>query len=188
MFPGYMGHTTVYLPGLLLTAATFLEICMYLDLSAYVDRVSYDPDTGVFISTITGRHIGSKDRHGYLRFCFNGRSVGAHRLAWRIVHGRDPDGEIDHLNGDPSDNRIANLRVADRSGQMQNAKTPSTNTSGYRGVSWCAYKKKWRAQLWKDQKNYKLGWFDSPIEAHQAYLKAKSSLHEYFPGLPDRGA
>lgn len=58
----------------------------------------------------------------------------AHRAAWCIYHGRWPDGDIDHINGDPADNRIANLRDVSHAENMRNMKMPVTNKSGEVGI------------------------------------------------------
>jgi hypothetical protein len=75
----------------------------------------------------------------------------AHRLAWAFVHGGFPDQHIDHINGDPSDNRLCNLRVADRSLNMQNQRhARSDSATGLLGVS--KNGSGWRAEIRVDGK------------------------------------
>lgn len=74
---------------------------------------------------------------GYYCVKFNGKRYYAHRLIWMLYHKEDPgvDFEIDHINGDPSDNRILNLRVTLKSGNQRNTKLRKDNACGMKGVS-----------------------------------------------------
>lgn len=84
-----------------------------------------------------GKHTGTKEtKRGYRCIRFNGRCFLAHRLIWAIVYGSWPIGEIDHIDGDTSNNRISNLREVDRVGNTRNSGFRSNNTSGICGVSW----------------------------------------------------
>lgn len=153
-------------------------------------RVSYEPSTGVFTMKVSagrkraGDVAGYADNLGYWKLCIRGRWVMAHRLAWALENGNEwPQGEIDHINGNPSDNRISNLRVANRSQNVANAKFNSLNTTGYRGV--CVVKRahgiKYQADVRKDGRKVYLGTFDTPEDAHAAYVKAAVQAHgEYF--------
>lgn len=84
-------------------------------------QVSYDHITGIFTRNFVegassksncwaGRVSGSINGSGYLRVSINGVSYKAHRLAWLHYYGEWPSNTIDHINGDRTDNRIANLR------------------------------------------------------------------------------
>ena len=85
---------------------------------------------------------------------------------------------IDHINGVKDDNRFLNLRLIDREGNGHNLHKPySNNTTGYLGVS--ARNGHWYAQITNKGKKHHIGYFDSPIEAHQAYLKVKRSIHKF---------
>jgi len=86
----------------------------------------YDPLTGVFTRKVTsgGRRAGTiagyKGSDGYVVIRVMGRLYMAHHLAWLACRGNHPN-EIDHINGDRSDNRLANLREATRALNMGNA-------------------------------------------------------------------
>lgn len=97
-----------------------------------------------------------------------------------IVHGAIPDGlEIDHINGDESDNRICNLRLATKSENQQNKRRPrKDNKAGLLGVCWFERAKKWRAQITVNGECKYLGLYVTPEEAHAAYLTAKRELHQ----------
>jgi hypothetical protein len=121
-----------------------------------------------------------KSQHGYAIICkaVNKRSKTFH-LHREIMNA--PEGlYVDHINGDPLDNRKENLRLVTHSQNMFNVKNYVTNKSGYRGVSWHALRNKWRARL-----NYKgtgihIGLFDSKEEAALAYnIKASEMYGEY---------
>lgn len=111
------------------------------------------------------------------------RGVGqfmAHRLAWVCVHGCLPDdAEVDHIDCNPSNNAISNLRLATSSQQKQNKKAQSNNRSGLKGAMYhAAHKgKKWRSQIKVGDKVVFLGYFHTAREAHEAYARAAS---DYF--------
>lgn len=105
----------------------------------------------------------------------------AHRLAWLLVYGEWPDGDLDHINGERDDNRIVNLRLATRAQNNMNARRPCSNTSGYKGASFC--RGKWDARIGIDGKDVYLGSFDTPEEAHAAYANAASKVFGEFARL-----
>jgi hypothetical protein len=79
---------------------------------------------------------------------------------------------VDHINGDPLDNRRENMRVCTRSQNIRNAKIKKTNKSGYKGVSWFKRKRKWVAYIHYMYKSYHLGYFNDLEDAAKAYDKA----------------
>jgi hypothetical protein len=88
--------------------------------------ISYNPETGLFTRNIrwgskpAGSPLGSLSKFGYHQISVMGRTYTAQRLAWYISHGEWPDGDIDHINRNKTDNRIANLRVLSRSENLKN--------------------------------------------------------------------
>ena len=146
--------------------------------------LDYDPETGVFVwrVRVRGRRglgdiSGCAMKSGYIEIGVDGERHLAHRLAWFWVHGAWPNWHIDHIDGDNSNNRITNLRDADRSINMQNLKTAQSNnlSSGLLGVY--PNKKRWGAKITVNRTVYLLGTHDTPEEAHQVYLGAKRLLH-----------
>ena len=149
----------------------------------------YDPTTGIFvwkkeprlIGPRLGMVAGSRRRTGYIFIKFPGMGIfAAHRLAWIYVHGIQIGGaEIDHIDGDPSNNAIANLRIATSSQQKQNRRVQSNNRSGLKGAYYhAAHKgKKWRSQIKVGDTLIFLGYFHTAEEAHAAYGAAAV---EYF--------
>lgn len=141
--------------------------------------LDYNPDTGVFRwcekpnkRTNIGAIAGEIGQWGHRRIQINGHRYQAHHLAWLYVHGVWPTGILDHANGKPDDNRIANLRPATTAQNMQNSRRFSTNSSGFKGVDFCRQTRRWRAHIVVDGRYIHLGRFPSPEEAHAAYIAA----------------
>lgn len=90
------------------------------------ELLEYAPETGVFrwrvnrTSVRAGTMAGRLDSKGYRQISVDGQRYGAHRLAWLYMNGEWPKHEIDHVNGDRDDNRIANLRDVVRTINMRN--------------------------------------------------------------------
>lgn len=118
-----------------------------------------------------------KNADGYIMVKIDGCKLMAHRIAWLIHFGHWPDGDIDHINGHRSDNRIINLRDVSRTINLQNRRSPqSTNTTGYLGVR--RDKQRYVAQIKTPDQHIRIGTFCTPEEAHAAYVNAKRELHE----------
>lgn len=109
----------------------------------------------------------------------DGRDYFVHRLIFLWHHGYLPK-VIDHINGDPSDNRIENLREATQSKNMMNAKIFNTNTSGVKGVSFDKRTKSWAAYVWKNYARIWLGRFPTLEQAKQAVMEARVEHHKEF--------
>lgn len=145
---------------------------------------SYDPLTGVLTRKITtstnakaGSVAGSPQSNGYLRVRVGPKLHHAHRLAWLLHTGSWPENTIDHINGARSDNRIANLRDLPKAVNNQNRRGPSTRVTrtGLAGVSPTG--ERFMAKVTTDRRQEYLGTFDTPEDAHQAYLIAKRERH-----------
>jgi hypothetical protein len=141
--------------------------------------LNYDPATGVFtwlVRTARCRRIGEVagcGKNGYHQIGIDRRRYRAHRLAWLYMTGEWPAQEIDHINGDPSDNRITNLRPATSSQNKTNSRRRSDNNSGYKGVSFDRSRQKWQARISVAGRSARrLGRFDCPVAAHAAYVAA----------------
>lgn len=140
--------------------------------------LAYDQSTGAFTNRVrrnaaapAGAIAGAVNRRaGYRVIRHGGELYLAHRLAWLCAHGADPGAlEVDHINGDRSDNRIVNLRLATHQQNLFNAKRKRTNTSGRKGVR--LVNGKWEARLRIDGKPVVLGSFPTEIEAAQRYAQ-----------------
>lgn len=148
--------------------------------------LSYNAETGDFIWLIKkgykikiGETAGSKNPKGYVIIGIDGEQYRAHRLAWLYVYGKFPDDQIDHINGIKFDNRICNLRDVTNQVNAQNMKraTKIKSSTDYLGVYKTTNIKPWRAQIDVDKKTRHIGYYKTPEEANEAYLKAKRMLH-----------
>jgi len=109
-----------------------------------------------------------------------GHRIIAHRVAYALHHGRWPEGDIDHINGNRADNRIVNLRAVNRQTNMQNAKRSKANSSGVTGVCWDRRRCKWRAYIVISYRQRSIGEFvnlDDAIAARQA-AEIEFGFHE----------
>jgi len=150
--------------------------------------VKYDAPTGDFtwIGDSTPRRkygatIKTKNYGGYITIQIEKTNYPAHRIAWLLEKGKDPGAfEVDHINGDKTDNRIENLRLSTRGQNRANSVHNKSSKSGLKGVYWCKKQKKWRAQITVNKKVMKLGAFADPFEAHMAYREAAIKYHGEF--------
>jgi hypothetical protein len=123
-----------------------------------------------------GDLAGSLNR-GYRMIRINGVRYQASRLAWLHIYGCWPTNHIDHINRNPADNRISNLRDVNQTCNMHNAATYSSNTSGHPGVSWYPPYHKWVAYINKDKKRKTIGYFREKEAAIAAYKAASLELY-----------
>ena len=154
---------------------THSRLCEYL---------SYDPDSGVFTRKLTQRRwkagtviAGRPDGHGYRVIGIDGQSFRAHRLAWFYTTGQWPPNDIDHINGIRDDNRWCNLRPATRAQNLRNS-SAKPNKTGFKGVH--KHGHRYRAAIRLNYKHIRLGSFETPEAAHEAYCRAAIRLHGQF--------
>lgn len=135
------------------------------------------------------QHAGTQafyrlNSHGYLCGKLLGRTYTAHRVVWLITSGAWPTDQIDHIDGDRTNNRLANLREVTRSGNMRNRCVAINNTSGTTGVSWHAKSGRWKAQIRIGGKTRSLGTFDLLADAREARLAA-NRVHGFSERRPE---
>jgi hypothetical protein len=155
-----------------------------------LELLDYDPQTGVFKWRVGGRHrsvaagsvAGNHNKAlGYRQIRVDGKLYYEHRLVWMYVHGRWPEGTIDHKNGDRVDNRLSNLRQETYGENNTSRKKRKDNTSGYRGVSWHTSSRKWLAMIAVGGQQRYIGVFDSIEAARDAYRNsAKLAFGEFY--------
>lgn len=142
--------------------------------------LDYDPDTGMFRWKIrianrinAGTIAGWIKKYGYRQIMIKGKSYFAHRLAFFYVHGYDSENELDHIDGDTSNNRIKNLRESSRSCNMQNKQVYKNNTTGVHGVYFSKHKKKYAAQITTRSNQKHIGYFVTILDAAKARYDAE---------------
>lgn len=157
-----------------------------MTLSEFKAWLEYEPDTGLFRWIKCPRHsirpgsiAGSLDSYGYIVIRFKGRLYKAHRLAWFMTHGAWPAFVIDHINADPADNRLANLRLATFSQNRMNERL-RRNASGLKGVSFYRPRGTWRARIGVNGRQTTIGYYATPEQAHAAYVEASHKFHGAF--------
>lgn len=129
------------------------------------ELLRYEPETGRLVwrerdRKLSGKVAGGVDRgHGYRRVRVGGRSELAHRIIMAIVNGYWPTDEVDHINGNRDDNRLCNLRLVSRSGNMLNKSKYRNNSSGVTGVFWHRQHRKWCATVRQGKKHKHVGLF-----------------------------
>lgn len=140
--------------------------------------LSYDEESGMLFWKESGRPaIASLTSKGYLRGRLLGRNVMAHRVVWKWTHGTEPV-EIDHIDGNPSNNRILNLRNATRQDNVRNTRIRTTNKSGVQGVY--RHCNRWVATIRTNGKQIDLGRFINLEDAASCRRKAEQE-YGYHP-------
>jgi hypothetical protein len=156
------------------------------NIDAIKEVIEYNSETGIFLWTKDrkgharkGKKAGGFHSRGYITICVNDAEYLAHRLAWAMHYGEIPENmQIDHINGDRSDNRISNLRLATHEENCRNSKPRKHNKTGIKGVR--RMRSKWAARIRVNNKEIWLGCYDTPEEASSAYQKAAAELHKDF--------
>ena len=159
--------------------------------------LDYDPETGVFrrkthrcrnhVDVIAGsygqRRNGKTGISSLARIGVDGKLYRAHRIAWLYVYGEWPPMNIDHKDGDPFNNRIANLRLATKRQNSHNRR--SMSACGLKGVSLDGRRDLWRARIKLDDKQKWLGYFRTKEEAAAAYADAARQYFGEFARVTD---
>lgn len=132
--------------------------------------------------------LNSRTANGYLHGAIDYESFLAHRVIWKLMTGADPL-EIDHINGDRTDNRWANLAHCDRTANMRNRGLSRNNRSGYSGVHWNARFERWEATMQTGALRRYLGRFVRLEDAVAARANAEKALgyHPNHGKRPGRG-
>jgi hypothetical protein len=140
------------------------------------ELVRYDAETGIFTRMRAtgrwGRFPAGSAIGGCGDIVIAGKTHATYRLAWLYMTGEWPDHEVDHINGDPADNRWSNLRAATHAENGRNLKRSKANTSGLKGVHVHRRNRLWRARIAPSGKSICLGIYNCPAAAHFAYLVA----------------
>lgn len=163
------------------------------EISMLRQLLSYDCDSGLVtwndrpqlrsdgrpqgeLKRVWGSPAGSALRSGHIVISINGSKYLAHRLGWGMHYGVRSFGEIDHINGDPGDNSIMNLREVTHAVNQRNIKRAKNSTSGYTGVCFHKQCQKWLAYITYKGKRISLGLHDTKEEAAARRASAQKTL------------
>lgn len=166
-----------------------MEIKHQIDQSELKRLINYDCEAGTFNWIVSrgrvkaGSLAGRANKSGYWQIQVLGRLYSAHRLAWLYHYGRWPLSQIDHIDRDPLNNRISNLRECTNRGNGQNKSSAIGSSSKYVGVNWNKLSGKWVASISINGEKRHIGLFEYEIDAAKAYLQEKKRIHKFNPIL-----
>lgn len=126
-------------------------------------------------SVNAGQLAGAKHKTGYIQIQLNKKFMYAHRAIFFMHYGHLPK-FIDHIDGNPSNNKIENLREVTAAQNSWNQKFKGS-ASGFKGVTWNKQDKRWQPQIRANNKRFYLGKFSNLDDAIVAYQKAAAELH-----------
>ena len=160
----------------------------YIDVELLNKLFEYDELTGILYNKINrssnsreGETVGTYMNNGYLKTSINDREYLIHRLIWFLNYGYFPE-QVDHINGDRSDNRLSNLRESNDKLNQENLRSAKSNNKlGLLGVfkRLSRGKVKYVSKIMLNGKSKWIGSFDTPEEAHKAYVEKKRELHRF---------
>ena len=126
-----------------------------------------------------GVEAGTTNKRGYVQVKIFNKRYYAHRLVFFMFYCYFPQ-EVDHIDGNKTNNRIENLRSATKSQNQHNARINVNNTSGVKGISWDKRCGKWKAQIAVNKKNYHLGRFDDFDLAKKTINQFREKYHQEY--------
>jgi len=143
------------------------------------EKFIYLSTEGVLINIKTKKTVESLDKLGYSRVTINKKSYLVHRIVYFMYYGYLPENDIDHINRNPSDNRISNLREVSRACNLKNIGNPCLNTSSVKGISWHKNRNRWIVYIRHKKKKVHVGTFKNFINAVKAryYAEQKFNYH-----------
>jgi len=130
-------------------------------------------------NTIIGKIAGRTYDIGYKSIGLYGKEYMSHRLVFMFHHGYFPK-EVDHIDGNKSNNRIENLRPATHSENLKNQKIRTTNVSGHKNVGWVKREQKWRVRITVNFKDKHIGYFSDRELADLVAVEAANLHHGKF--------
>jgi len=129
--------------------------------------------------TKPGQLAGRTKTNGYCEVRLDGKLHGTHRIIFMMIHGYMPK-IVDHIDGNPSNNKIKNLREASHAQNMRNSQRRKDNTSGFKGVYFDKENCNWVAQCVFNKKKFYLGSFKDIHDAASAVTKFRNENHKEF--------
>ena len=168
----------------MLTDLTAKEIRALFTYDKEDGKLRWKNDAGRYGRYPAGSAAGTPNKEGYLYIKIRGKSYRTARLIWLHVTGKWPDHQVDHKDRNPANEKWENLREATTSQNKANCGKYKTKQASchLKGVQAVQKRKsiRYRAIATKDGVRQHLGYFDTPEQAHAAYLKASEVLHGEF--------
>lgn len=130
--------------------------------------VSYCPDSGRLAWTtgqFAGKTISGTNTKGYIQLQIDGITLLGHRVCYCLMTGSMPPMDIDHIDGDKTNNTWSNLRLVNNSDNHKNMKIFKTNSSGVAGVAWNPIKNRWDSYITSRNRRFYLGRFKNFFDA-----------------------
>lgn len=129
-----------------------------------------------FNTQFAGTCAGTVKADGRREIKINNKTYKAARLVWAFHCGEWPSKMVDHINGDRSDDRIENLRLATPRQNAQNRSLKAANSSGFTGVSWHSQHEKWWVRITVDGKTRSFGLYEDLAEACLVVINMRKQL------------
>jgi hypothetical protein len=145
--------------------------------------LDYNPETGVFTRRLKqsgvsqGKTSGSLTNEGYMVTSIDSKLYKCHRLAWLYMTGLWPIGQIDHKNGNRSDNRFDNLRDVAKQQNTENQRKAQRSNKSTSVLGTWKNGNGFAARISHNNTKVYLGTFATVEEARAAYIAAKRLLH-----------
>lgn len=151
--------------------------------------LAYDPETGLFTWRVSRGSVkpgvhAARSACRYTAVRMDGKRYYAHRLAFLWMTGCWPEGDVDHIDGDGTNNRWSNLREATQSQNNGNQRLRSDSVTGFKGVGYVRKDRAYRARLRVGGKQLALGYFKTPEAAYAAYCVAAKAHFGEFAKMP----
>lgn len=172
---------------------TSLKVCHLPPVDELREKFIYDPETGIVTfrprilsrdrpSRRNGMPVGCPTTGGYLvvRLSDN-RLYKLARIIWAIHYGEDPGcALVDHIDGNPSNNKVSNLRLASDTQNIQNRKTRKDSQSGHKNVYFDKSRNLWKVAIFMNRKLVYMKRFEYLEDAIAASIKIREELHGEF--------
>jgi hypothetical protein len=126
-----------------------------------------------------GSEAGHINLHGYVQIKIFNKRFYAHRIIFFMFNGYFPQ-EVDHIDGNKSNNKIENLRASTKSQNNMNSKKRKDNTSGIKGITWDKHRKKWKTYLQSNKIRYYLGSYVDIEMATQVINEFRKQQHNEY--------